>query len=260
MSRLMALMAALLISGLGSAWAQHGHAVGAAGGHGAPPQFSHAGGNPTMAAPPANVSARVAANPVLTTKVQPLLPAGMTLQTASAGFKNQGQFLAALHVSKNLNIPFSQLQTDMTGASHDSLGKAIQDLRPNLSDQTVKSNVKLAHMQAKQDERTATSGAHANIAARISGITRLATRVNALLPAGTSLQAATAGFRNEGQFLAALHLSRTLGIPFAQLQTEVVAGRTLGQAVTDLRPSLAPATVQADVKTAGHQARRDMGE
>ena len=31
------------------------------------------------------------------------------------GFKNQGQFIAALHVSQNLGIPFADLKTAMTG-------------------------------------------------------------------------------------------------------------------------------------------------
>lgn len=39
----------------------------------------------------------------------------MTLNQASLGFKNQGQFLAALHVSRNLGIPFADLKTAMTG-------------------------------------------------------------------------------------------------------------------------------------------------
>jgi hypothetical protein len=44
-----------------------------------------------------------------------MLPAGMTLNEASKGFKNQGQFIAALHVSQNLGIPFADLKTAMTG-------------------------------------------------------------------------------------------------------------------------------------------------
>jgi hypothetical protein len=54
----------------------------------------------------------------------------MTVETAAAGFKNQGQFIAALHVSQNLGIPFAQLKAAMTGPAHESLGQAIQDLRP----------------------------------------------------------------------------------------------------------------------------------
>jgi len=34
-----------------------------------------------------------------------LLPPGTDLKTAESGFKSHGQFIAALHVSKNLNIP-----------------------------------------------------------------------------------------------------------------------------------------------------------
>ena len=44
-----------------------------------------------------------------------LLPKNMTLNEASMGFKNQGQFIAALHVSRNLGIPFADLKTAMTG-------------------------------------------------------------------------------------------------------------------------------------------------
>ena len=81
----------------------------------------------------------------------------MTLQTASAGFKNQGLFIAALHVSHNLNIPFDQLKAKLTGPGAESLGKAIHDLRPNLNKHTVKSDVKLAHQQAETDLRASST-------------------------------------------------------------------------------------------------------
>src|SRR5689334_19109865 len=50
---------------------------------------------------------RINDNPALKAKVTSLLPNGMDLATAAAGFKNQGQFIAALNVSKNLGIPFA---------------------------------------------------------------------------------------------------------------------------------------------------------
>jgi hypothetical protein len=96
-------------------------------------------------------ASHVANNPNLSSRLQPLLPAGTTIQAAASGFKNQGQFISALHVSRNLNIPFSQLKGEMTGADRDSLGHAIQDLRPNLDSKTVKNNVKLAERQTKTD-------------------------------------------------------------------------------------------------------------
>src|SRR5262245_20823268 len=43
---------------------------------------------------------RINNNPELKAKLEHLLPAGTTLATASNGFKNQGQFIAALHVSQ----------------------------------------------------------------------------------------------------------------------------------------------------------------
>jgi hypothetical protein len=75
------------------------------------------------------IATKIASHPQLAAKLTPLLPKGMTLQTAAAGFRNQGQFIAALHVSKNLNIPFAQLKTEMT-KEHESLGQAIHELRP----------------------------------------------------------------------------------------------------------------------------------
>src|SRR5579862_8328193 len=63
--------------------------------------------------------------PSLAAKLQPLLPTGTDVATASTGFKNLGQFVAAVHVSKNLDIPFDTLKGKMTGTSSESLGKAI---------------------------------------------------------------------------------------------------------------------------------------
>jgi hypothetical protein len=79
---------------------------------------------------PVPVPDKIAANPALVTHLQPLLPSGTTLASAATGFRNQGQFIAALHVSHNLNIPFVQLKAEMTGADHDSLGQAIHELQP----------------------------------------------------------------------------------------------------------------------------------
>src|SRR5215467_5509971 len=76
-------------------------------------------------------------------KIQSLLPPRTDIKTAESGFKNHGQFIAALHVSKNLMIPFDQLKAKMTGVSVNaaghtikstpmSLGGAIHALRPDL--------------------------------------------------------------------------------------------------------------------------------
>jgi hypothetical protein len=95
-----------------------------------------------------SVSDKLADNTKLSTKLQGLLPAGTNLQTASQGFKNLGQFVAAVHVSHNLDIPFDQLKAKMIGPPKESLGKAIHALKPttNSGDETKK-----AEKQAKQD-------------------------------------------------------------------------------------------------------------
>lgn len=141
-----------------AAWAQHGGGAGSHGGgagHDGPPSFaadhaSHEPKGPSGSGSAANFETRLASNPNLSSRLQALLPPNTTLQIAASGFKNQGQFIAALHVSHNLNIPFDQLKTEMV-TNHDSLGTAIRDLRPDLDSKTVNNNVKLAEHEAKTD-------------------------------------------------------------------------------------------------------------
>src|SRR5215813_15383817 len=73
---------------------------------------------------------KIEANQKLDSKLQALLPQGESLSQAAQGFKNEGQFIAALHVSHNLDISFDQLKAKMTGSSPMSLGAAIKALRP----------------------------------------------------------------------------------------------------------------------------------
>lgn len=137
-------------------YAQHGH--GAGGGMGN--DNSHAsdahgnssngdshsgqstsGGNKTVADKLSN-------NTQLAQKLQGLLPQGTNLQIAAQGFKNLGQFVAAVHVSHNLGIPFDQLKSQMIGPPKESLGKAIHALKPDANSKTESST---ATKQAKQD-------------------------------------------------------------------------------------------------------------
>jgi hypothetical protein len=76
--------------------------------------------------------------------------------------------------------------------------------------------------------------------------TNLAGKLQSRLPAGTDLQAAAAGFRNLGQFVAAVNVSNNLGIPFSALKTRMVdQGMSLGQAIQDARPQTTNTTVVA---------------
>ncbi|HWR50415.1 MAG TPA: hypothetical protein VN428_04885 [Bryobacteraceae bacterium] len=115
---------------------------------------THAGGT--------QVLAQLEKHPQLATRVQPLLPEGMPVETAAAGFKNTGQFIAALHVSKNLGIPFADLQALMTGPEAHSLGDSMKALKPELPEEQAKLEIERAGKQAKADEREARDIARAD--------------------------------------------------------------------------------------------------
>ena len=57
------------------------------------------------------------------------------------------------------------------------------------------------------------------------------------LPAGTDLNAAAGGFRRLELFVATVHASNNMEIPFSELKRRIVNdGMTLGQAIQDVRP------------------------
>jgi len=70
------------------------------------------------------------------------------------GFNNYGQYVAAKHVSDNLNISADTLRTEMVD-NHLSLGDAIKKLRPELSSQARRAEVKKAEAVAKKAEAEA---------------------------------------------------------------------------------------------------------
>src|SRR5579883_90507 len=96
-----------------------------------------------------SIATRIDNNAALESKVQAMLPSGMSISSAAAGFKNEGQFLAALHVSQNLDIPFSALKAKMTGSEDMSLGAAIHALKPSLSKEEAKEDAKKAEREAR---------------------------------------------------------------------------------------------------------------
>ena len=135
-------------------FAQHGHGGGmgsSASMHGSDHSSSthgssddHSGQSSTQS----SVSTRLSSNTKLASKLQSLLPPGTDLQTAASGFKNLGQFVAAVHVSHNLGIPFDQLKAKMQGPPTESLGKAIHQLKP---DADAKAQTKTAETEAHND-------------------------------------------------------------------------------------------------------------
>ena len=82
--------------------------------------------------------------------------------------------------------------------------------------------------------------------------TNLAGKLQPRLPAGTDLNTAAAGFRNLGQFVAAVNVSNNLGLDFTTLKTAMVTdGKSLGQAIQSQKGTTVNATEQA------HRAERD---
>jgi len=122
---------------------------------------------------------KISRNPKLAAKIASRLPSDMTLAQASAGFRNQGQFLAAVNVSRNLGIDFVKLQTAMTGQTVTvdpktdalitkptgdapvSLGRAIQTLKPGAdADAAVQTaQAQTSAMVQSSSATTATPGA-----------------------------------------------------------------------------------------------------
>ena len=98
---------------------------------------------------------RIDRNPRFRARIHDLLPGGTSARDALSGFKSEGQFFAALHASRNLNIPFDQLKTELTGDNGVPLGQAIHTLRPDLSDSALRDAVRLAEEQAADTEKTA---------------------------------------------------------------------------------------------------------
>jgi len=149
------LSAAAMVAFMASpVFAQHGHGGGmgsSASMHGSDHSSSthgssgdHSGQGSTQS----SISTRLSSNTKLASKLQSLLPPGTDLQAAASGFKNLGQFVAAVHVSHNLGIPFDQLKAKMQGPPTESLGKAIHQLKP---DADAKAQTKTAESEAHND-------------------------------------------------------------------------------------------------------------
>ncbi len=100
-----------------------------------------------------DVGQRISEHPRLASKLQSLLPAATNLDAAANGFKNMGQFVAAVHVSHNLNIPFDQLKEKMI-TDHKSLGGAIRELKPDMTKDAANDEARKAVTQAKEETKS----------------------------------------------------------------------------------------------------------
>jgi hypothetical protein len=92
----------------------------------------------TKAARTQTKAANTNTNPNQEARLLARLPPGTNIQDASLGFKNRGQFIAAVNASNNHNIPFYELKAKMTGipvgstvptTTPMSLGQALQSFK-----------------------------------------------------------------------------------------------------------------------------------
>jgi len=110
-----------------------------------PGQGTH--GKPATTGASAHTASSVPKNPKLVEKLQPLLPSGLSVEKAADGFANQGQFIAAVHVSHNLGISFNDVKTKALSEGG-SLGSAIHALKPSAD---AEAEIKHANQQAADD-------------------------------------------------------------------------------------------------------------
>jgi len=218
--------------------------------HGPGPRVNHENHEGDHHGNPVLFIDRISANTALVAKLTPLLPTGMTLADAAKGFRNEGQFIAALHAAKDLGVSFTDLKNEMTGSEHDSLGQAIHDLKPTAD---AKGSAKTAEGEARAD----ISSTRPTLADRIGANTTLLGEVTPLLPSGMKLADAASGFHSTEQFLAALHAAKDLGVSFADLKAEMIGSEhdNLAQAIHDLKPAIDAKTA---AKTAAGEARADI--
>ena len=100
------------------------------------------GATPTTTLTP--VQQKLQQNTNLASKLETRLPKGTDLMTAAEGFRNLGQFVAAVNVSNNLGIDFVNLKTSMVDDGL-SLGQSIQTWKPTANSTR---EVSLAESQA----------------------------------------------------------------------------------------------------------------
>jgi hypothetical protein len=121
-----------------------------------------AASNTGMAVPAVEKSAPTVLrrNPGLAQELRPLLPSDITPQQAAVGFYDINHFVAAVHVSHDLSIPFTDLRcTELGGkycspetkAKSRSLESAILSLKPGMSKSAAKTATKTAEHESKAE-------------------------------------------------------------------------------------------------------------
>lgn len=203
-----------------------------------------------------DTAATMRQNTALSSSVQPLLPADTDMTRAAAGFEDTNQFMTAVHASRNMGIPFDQMKAKTTGKGHVSIEKAAKKLRPDLDDQTIKENLKLAEKQSDRDLARASSSERDHVSARMSSNSALSERVKPLLPEGSDVPSSAAGFHDETQFIATANAAHENNMSFVDLKDRVTAGQSLGEAMHSMKPDMDRTTAETKAKASEERAKQ----
>ena len=95
---------------------------------------------------------RLQKNPRLSSELQALLPQGMEVETAAAGFSSVRTFDATVRAANDTGISFDELKMKVIGGER--LTSAVHDLNPQLN---AKAEVHKAWREAKEDIRATRS-------------------------------------------------------------------------------------------------------
>ena len=159
-----------------------------------------------------------------------------------------------------VSAPKAKTQTPKQTTKADTrTAKATTKADTRAAKSTAKADARAAKATAKADTRAAKAetkaarkgGTTTTDATPTTPTTNQEARLLAMLPPGTNIQEASQGFRNRGQFIAAVNASNNHGIPFADLKammTGIAPGATvatttpmsLGQAIQSFKGTTTP--------------------
>ena len=226
-------------------------------GQGGGPKTTH-----TTTTPKANAAKPTVAKPA-TPKVAPTSPASSVKPQAVAGQSKVKTQPKPATMASGGKSQTSAGKPETAASKAPAKSPAPTDAKPDKTttktakndSKTVKSDKatdpKLAKTEKKSEKpsKTATQTTTAELTPvqqKLKQNTNLAAKLEARLPKGTNLMTAAEGFRNLGQFVAALNVSNNLGISFDELKTKLVTNNmSLGQAIQATRPLTASPTIEA---------------
>jgi hypothetical protein len=183
--------------------------------------------------------ATVKTQPKTTTTASTAKPQAKPGKSDTAGVKTDAKSPAA-KTAKN-DKTAAPTKTDGKPAKSDkSTDTKVAKADKKTSDKSVKTAT------TSTGTTTTTTTTLTPVQQKLKQNTNLAAKLESQLPKGTDLMAASAGFKNLGQFVAAVNVSNNLGLSFDDLKMKIVTDNmSLGQAIQAVRPLTASPTIEA---------------